>query len=269
MKTLILHIIIAFFTLESFGQTQLFENYDFNDGGYYILCLKGRIDMTDRAKGLLYCMGNFYLKDTIALNKIKKEWVFTKPGGQYACGYHYNMMLCKNGIVLKQFSINLNCNEIVSDEGYFYFNSEKLEVFLNSKRKSPLIKQKNFESIKQAREYRDSILKEKSLVMVPTPSWTKFEGEFDFTYKCDSIKNNCIEKEDSLISVMKHEISQNYPNEEFELTDRGGSLTKILQTVYCNKSLSDKFDLYYRDKENYFDQWKPFRLSLTTYWIKQ
>jgi len=269
MKTTILHLILSFFIIESFGQTQLFESYNFNNGGYYILGLQARIDQTDRAKGPLYRMGNFYLKDTIVLNKIKKEWVFTKPGKRYACGYNYNMFLCKNGIVLKRFSINLNCNEIVFDEGYFYFDSEKLKMFLKSKRKSPLIKQKDFENINEARKYRDSVLRDDSLIMVPTPRWTKFEGEFDFTYKCDKIKNTCYEKEDSLINVMRYEITRNYPDEEFELSDRGGSLSEILQTIYCNKSLSDKFNLYYRDKESYFGQWKPFRLSLTTYWVKR
>ena len=64
---------------------------------------------------------------------------------------------------------------------------------------------------------------------------------------------------------IKKEIMQHYPGEDFKLMDRGGSLTEIYQTINCNKSLSDKFNLYARET-GYLGEWKPFKLSLTTYW---
>ena len=48
--------------------------------------------------------------------------------------------------------------------------------------------------------------------------------------------------------------------------DAGGSLTTLEFEIICNKSLSDKFDLYYRDKEKYLGKWSPFNFTLETYW---
>jgi hypothetical protein len=245
------------------GQTQILKDYDFNEGGYYIL---GTYSESDRS-GLRDSIGEFYTNDTSILNQIKSDWVFSIPGKKYACGYHYNVFVCKNGVVLESFRINLNCDEIVTDEGYFYFHSDKLRKYYGIFKK-PYRKSEDFENINSAREYRDSILKNENLIMTPTPRWTKFEGEFDFTYKCDENKKTCFEKEDSLKVVIENKIRKTYPDEEFELSDRGGSWTTIDQIVYCNKSLSDKFDLFYRD-DGYFGEWRPFRLSLTTYWIRR
>ena len=36
--------------------------------------------------------------------------------------------------------------------------------------------------------------------------------------------------------------------------------------IICNKSLSDKFDLFERDNNEYFGKWSSFSLDLQTYW---
>lgn len=260
---IILNIILFLLFRSSFGQTQVFEDYNFDEGAYYLL---GTFSESDR-NTLRDSLGEFYTDDISLLNQFKKEWVFTVPGKKYACGYHYNIYLCKDGLIQKSFSINLNCNEIASDEGYFYFDTQKLRMFYG-KFKKPKKKRRTFDDVSIARAYRDSILRDDNLIMTPTPTWTRFEGGFDFTYKCDENKKTCFEKEDSLKVVIESEIRMTYPDEEFQLSDRGGSWTEILQTVYCNKSLSDKFALFYRD-DGYFGKWKPFRLYLATYWINK
>ncbi|MBI5540419.1 MAG: hypothetical protein HY951_10205 [Bacteroidia bacterium] len=252
-------------TIISFGQTAFFENYNFNNGGYYII---GTYSESDR-NSLKDSLGEFYTNDISILNQFKKDWVFDIPGKQYACGYHYDISVCKNGEIIESFAINLNCSEIVSRKGYFYFDSNKLRKFYG-KLKTAYSKTIKFISLTEAREYRAKILLDSTLIMTPSPNWSEFEGEFDFTYKCKEGTTTCLEKEDSLKSVILQEISKTYPEEKFELSDRGGSLTEIDQIISCNKSLSDKFNLFYRDVEGYFGKWRPYSLSLETYWtIKQ
>ncbi|MBI1838551.1 MAG: hypothetical protein HYR91_14905 [Flavobacteriia bacterium] len=263
MKNIILQIFFITVTTFTYCQTQVLKEFDFNDGGYSILGVK----WGGLKNSLLDSIGEFYTKDTSILNQIKTDWFFSIPGQMYACGYHYEIFICKNGLVLKSLRVNLECNEIVTDEAYFYFDSDKLRKF-HGKFKIPLKKIETFENLTKARDYRDRILKNENLIMTPSPLWIKYEGEFDFTFKCNEKKKTCYRKEDRLKIMINNEITLNYPNEEFILTDRGGSWTEILQTVYCNKSLSDKFDLYYRDKESYFGKWKPFELSLVSYWCK-
>ena len=259
MRTVILQTTLLLLAIVSFSQTQLFKDYNFNNGGYYIL---GTFSESD-PNGLRDTLGEFYTDDISILNQFKKEWVFKKPSPKYACGYHYSVFVCKDGVTLEELEINLNCNEIVSDKGYFYFDTQKLRMF-KGKLKTPYHISNDFASLTQARDYRTKILSDSSLIMTPTPDWTKYEGTFRFTYKCKEGTKTCMNKEDSLFKAMKVEITKQYPGENFELSNVGGSLTEIFVEVRCNKTLEEKFKLYYRDIQ--YDKWKQYRLYLTTYW---
>lgn len=262
MKTTFLYITFLFLTISTFGQTRLFKDYDFNKGGYSLL---GTFSESDK-NSLRDSIGEFYTNDTLLLNKFKRDWVFDVPGNMYACGYHYIVYLCNQGQIIESFAINLNCQEIATDVGYFYFDPKLLREFYG-KMKKPFRRSYDFDSITEARNFRNEILKDTNLIMTTTPDWVRFEGEFDFSYKCPEKEKLCFEKEDSLKTAIKDEILRTYPGEDFELRDRCGSWTELCQTVNCNKSLSDKFNLYYRDN-GYFGQWRPFELDLMTYWIK-
>ncbi|HWY33361.1 MAG TPA: hypothetical protein VNX68_01865, partial [Nitrosopumilaceae archaeon] len=62
------------------------------------------------------------------------------------------------------------------------------------------------------------------------------------------------------------EMKTKYPNEDFVLSDVGGSRTELFVEVMCNKTLSDKFNLYIRNAE--YDKWEPFRFDLGSFWVK-
>lgn len=241
-----------------FCQTQLLADYNFDKGGYYIL---GVFNESDR-NGLRDSLGEFYTDSIPILNQFKQEWVFDKPGRKYACGYHYTVYVCKDGLPVEHFSINLNCNEIVSDDGYFYFDTQKLRMFMG-KLKKPLVKYEKFDSIPQARARRTEILSEPKLIATFTPDWTKYEGEFNFTYTCPTGSNDCLDNEDTLLQQLTREIQNAYPGEVFELEGAGGSNTELFVNVLCNKSLADKFRLYPLS----WKKWTPYKLYLTSYWV--
>ncbi|MES2727037.1 MAG: hypothetical protein V4643_08045 [Bacteroidota bacterium] len=262
MKTTLLHIIFLLLTVTTFGQTPLLKKYDFEKGGYYIL---GTFAEGDR-NSLRDSIGEFYTDSIPILNQFKKEWTFKKPSPKYACGYHYEVSICKNGLILESFLINLSCNEIVSNNGYFYFDTKKLSVFY-AKLKKPYRKSMDFISLTEARNYRTKILNNSSLIMSPTPNWIKFEGTFQFTYECPKGSTDCnYDNKQKKLKEIELKIKNIFPNENFELEERGGSLTSIIVEVKCNQSLSDKFNIYKRDTNSYFGKWTPYRLSLTTYW---
>lgn len=256
------HIAIIIFLLLTsffFGQTQLLKKYDFDKGGYYLIGVRSESDRN----GLADSLGEFYTDDIKILNAIKKEWTFKKPSPKYACGYHYEVVICKNGLELESFSINLNCNEIVSDNGYFYFETRQLRMFKDSFKKL-FRKQEKFASLTDARNYRKNILKVPNLILTPTPIWTKYEGTFQFTYVCPKGSKDCLDNEAKLLIKLTEEIKLKYPDEEFELEGRGGSISDLFVEVKCNKTLADKFGLYKRDLE--FDKWEPYRYSFYTFW---
>ncbi len=251
-------IVLIFTTSISFGQKQLLKKYDFDKGGYYLLGIHSASDRN----GLADSLGEFYTDDPKILSAIKEEWIFKKPGMNYACGYHYIILICKDGLELERFSINLNCHEIVSDMGSFYFDPQKLRMFKDDF-KWVLTQRKTFTLVSDARNYRDSVLRDTNLIMTPTPTWTKFEGSFYFTY--DILKRNYDfeDEDDKLLAKLTEEIKLKYPEEQFELENAGGSSSELTVLVNCNKSLSDKFSLYRRI---IYDKWKPFDLYFCTYW---
>lgn len=133
--------------------------------------------------------------------------------------------------------------------------------------KKPIRRQEKFTSLTDARNYRKNILKDTNLILTPTPTWTKYEGTFNFTYVCPKGSKDCLGNEEKLLKKLTEEIKLKYPGEEFELEERGGSSSDLLVEVKCNKTLADKFGLYKRDLES--DKWEPYNLWFYTFWTSR
>ena len=244
------------------GQAVFLKDYDFDTGGYYLVGARSESD----PNGLADSLGEFYTDDIATLNRIKKEWVFKKPGKQYACGYHYIVHVCKCGQSVENFAINLNCREIVGDKGYFYFDIKKLRMFKDDFKKVHSQYQR-FNTLELARQKRDSLLKNKKVLLVEAPRWTRYEGTFRFTYVCDPKTKWCLSAGDKILPKLSLEIKQKFPGEMFELSDVGGSASDLFVEVTCNKTLADKFNLYKRDTSaTSLDKWTPFDYVLGWYW---
>lgn len=259
MKKNILNIILQLLTLVSFGQTQLLKAYDFNKGGYYLLGIRTEISYGNK---LVDSLGNFYTNEIKTLNEFKKEWDFKKPSPLYACGYDYVIHICKDGESLEHFAINFECNLISTDKGYFYFDLKKLTMFKNKFKKA--FKSNNeFSTILEAREFRTKILKDTNLIMSPKPEWYEYEGKFNFNYKykSDELKD-FHSKEKIYLTQLTEEIGKVYPNEKFDLKSVGGSNTELYVEARCNKTLSDKFNLYPKS----WNKWEAYNIDLKTYW---
>lgn len=245
----------------SIGQTQLLKAYDFDKGGYTLLGIRSQSDRNELAETL----GEFYTDDIAVLNEFKKEWVFKKPSPQYACGYHYIVYICKDGNAIENFAINLNCNEIATDNGYFFFDTKKLSVFAQKVRKPEVRFFNQFTSVEQARSERRRILEDKNLIMTGTPDWTNYEGEFNFTYACPKELGDCVLNEEKALARLREEIRSAYPGEVFEVYSRGGSDDILFVDVKCNKTLADKFRLYGLEQVG----WGAYDLRLGSYWKAQ
>jgi hypothetical protein len=255
-------LIIAFLSINTlvYAQKQLLKNFDFDKGGYSLL----GISREGGPNKLAHSLGEFYTDDIQLLNAIKKEWIFKKPSPMYSCGYNYQIVICKNGLTLKQFFINLGCHTLATDDGYFYFKEEQLGMF-KDKFKKPDRKRETFSTFNEARVFREKALKKSRLIYVETPEWMDYEGTFSFTYTYPKSIKNHLDNDKKILETLKNELQKTYPEERFELHDGGGSKEEMDVAVKCNKSLSDKFQLYKRNI--YSGTWRPYSLSLETYWL--
>jgi len=234
------------------AQEKLLGKYQFEKGGYAIVGLLSESDPNDLQKQV----GEFYTDDIGLLNDFKKAWVFTKESPMYACGYHYLVYITHNGVIVESFHVNLNCNVIATDKGYFFFDSEKLSQF-KDRLKTPIEKNHSFQSIDEGRKFITTIKKEKKLLLTFEPIWTKYEGNFLFEYK-NPDKND---SPDIVEKRIKNEIKKRYSHESFSLTRQSWSTGgQYMFEIKCNKSLFDSF-MPYKKKE-----WNFYKANLTTYW---
>lgn len=241
------------------AQLQVFKNYDFNQDGYSLLGIYHEND----PNGLADSLRNFCTLDHYVLNSIRNDWVFDPTATDNPGAYHYSVYLCRNSKIIQKLSINLNSNLMVCSSGTFIFNSEKLRKFAGMM-ENPVQRTIEFDSLSRARKYIAEIHSKPGLIMAPEPLWLKFEGSFTITFTCPQGITDCYKTDSIYLQKISSEINKTYTSENFELSSTGGTKSEIFITINCNQSLSDKFSLYPRAHEF----WKPFNLSLETYWVK-
>ena len=257
---ILLLIICTFSAASVFDQSKLLENYRFEDGGYELIGIFAHMSDHPLQKKL----GEFYTDDVAVLNALKKAWVFKRPQHQYACGYHYYIIILRHGEEVNGFAINLECHELATDAGSLYFDFDKLEAF--SSRLKPLYsKRSEFNSATAAREYWQEIHTDKNFVYADAPRWLLFDGEFRFRVPCSNKVKGCYQQGEKLLPELKAKISAVYPNEKFELRPGGGSRDEVYTIISCSKMLEEKFDLYDRWGRTAFGSWEAYPLTLISY----
>ncbi len=264
MRQTLFTFLLLLFTMPCLGQAAPFEKYHFEDGGYTFLGIFSHHDNHPLQKK----MGEFYTDDLPVLNAIKKAWKFKKPQYQHACGYHYQIILQKNGESIDSWPINLECNEMVTEQGSVYFDLKKLQMFA-PKFKHLRAERREFVTASEARRFLAEAKRAEAFIYAWPPRWLIYEGEFQFGMKCPAdLGKDCYmtAMADKLESRLREELSSKYPGESFELKASGGSSNgDVFVRIKCTKSLEEKFDIYDRWGKTAFGKWEPYHLTLTFY----
>lgn len=246
--------------LNVLGQTSLFGKYRFEDGGYTLVGTGSGSDKNALAESL----GEFYTDDIAVLNAIKKAWVFRRRQYQYACGYHYIVILVKNGVELERHGINLNCRELTTDDGSLYFNPQLIARFQGRLQKLR-VSQDKFETLAEARGFWEKIHTDSGFVYAYPPKWLKYEGAFRFTYKCPDPGCGDFGDQSKFTEPVRAMIAGKFPGEDFELTENGGTSNKeIFFEIQSSQAFFKKFDLF--PISSFDGQWQPFLPFLRSYW---
>lgn len=256
-----------------FGQYQPLDSLDLESGDYCVLAIFSESDPS----ALRDSLGEFYINDIDVLKEINNIWKFEQKAPFYACGYHYDVLICKNGEAIDDFSINLNCNTLCAEGGCYDFDNDKLRFLLG--KTQTFHKESKRTTIEKGRNYLNSIRNDSNLIFAPHPIWMEYEGDFEFTYHYpegvekyypdfeEEIDSALLKfSEDSILSGLKKQIQDKYPQEVFDLRDVGGSSSYMSVRVTSNKSLEEKFDLFERTK---YQEWEYFKPRFRTYWTKK
>lgn len=244
-----------------------FEKYRFEDGGYTLVgVFEHHSDHPVQKK-----VGEFYTDDIPVLNSIKKAWNFPKPQKMYACGYHYYIVLMRNGSKVDDVSINLECDQLVTDEGSHVFKAELLTSI--APRLKPLFARNDtFATVGAARKYWMDSKKDPNFVYAYPPRWLDYEGRFRFRTQCPKTDRDCYMsgRDSELVASVRQQISAAYPGEKFDLRANGGMSTgEAWLEITCNKLLEAKFVLFDRWDKTGFGKWEPLELELYSYWKRK
>jgi hypothetical protein len=248
MKWIILLAFIIFWPLiasaaeepYSSGNVYLLEKYDFNKGNFSI----AGIVWHDQRHNLQKSLGNIYTDDVEVLNILKTNWITENPSPFYACGYHFGIFVIEGHTERESFFINVekDCNTVVTKNGQFYFDPNKLVMF-KDKYKKLVTKRKHFNSCQEGRNYMKALQTKDKLLFYLQPEWFNYDGEFRFSIKCDEtdfdspLAQKCIERAQS-------RIAERFPGKSFNLEQFGSSNKEILITMKCQRDLYNEFDLY-------------------------
>lgn len=196
----------------------------------------------------------FYVDDIDELKKISKSWTFTKKSPYYLCGYDYTVYLTQKGVTLNSYSITLDCEEIVTKHGAFFFDKNKMKDI--TKRKLPIRKIFTKDTLIKARESYQNLLSDEKLIYCSSPDWLKYEGTFLIYQKESDFK---LDKEEK---ILLRKIDKVITNEQYELIRKSySSVDGVTYIIKCNYSFYEKFNI--TDKS----EWSPYTdLSLISYW---
>jgi hypothetical protein len=269
MKQAFSYLVVAllFFSAQTLSaQYRPFEKYNFDEGGYILVGVFEHHSDHPVQKSV----GEFYTDDVALLNAIKEAWNFPREQRMYACGYHYHLLLMRQGTKLNELSINLECNEVVTDTGSRVFDSSLLTRF-SSRLQKLVSRSDEFPSIEKAREYWKQIKQDEDLVYAYEPEWLEYEGSFRLKVQCPAEDRDCYKfgRDDTILAAVREKITTSYPGEKFEVSTTGGtSAGEAFIEIKCNKTLESKFDIYDRWNKEAFGKWQPFHLYLRSYWKK-
>lgn len=247
-----LFVLLAVLSDCAYAQTRIFGKYPFEKGGYAIIGLSADA----KPNFLQEALGEFYTDDIGVLNDFKKSWVFTRRSPANTCGNHYSIQLTRNGTIVEDWLLNLECKVITTDRGSFFFDPVKLER-LTARLKKPVMKKDNFQSKNEGKRFIDSVKRLPGLLLVFEPFWTRFEGTFTFAYTPGANENAATAEKNLDIRIKKK-----YPKQKFILFRMPGLRNGVYEfQVICDRELFDVFTLYPKN-----DRWKEYTRELTSAW---
>jgi hypothetical protein len=235
----------------------LLSEHRFAAGGYSILVVPEtnfRFNKSDSESVPVYF-------DQVAdLERISQQIVAYAPAVVYPfrCFDSHQIFVCKNGVMHETLVVSDNCHAITASEGEFHYDGFfPFQDYRLARRQVD-----TFADPATARKERQERMQLSGLLLMATPQWLDYDGEFGYYLDDDHATR------EEVHAQALAEFKERFPGEPFELSVEayGHSPThpwNFRVLVKCRQSLFDRFgDLHEVD----WGGWKPYALTLESYW---
>jgi hypothetical protein len=233
---------------------KLFKPYKFDSSDAII-----GIGFSDSAS-TRYSKFNFIIDNPNDLSELKKSWVLKKSALPVSGQGVFIVYYISNKVVKKRWNIFPESESIVTDEGFYSFDTSMLST-LHSKK--PLVYNIRKDTIKGKDDFlrfNDSVKANAAFLFLIEPGML-YEGSFDVTVKAGSefSPQDVGEKIIKICDKIKPKSAFNvYLKEE----DNASDANHKTFLVKCNKSLFEQFSYAGMEKGD----WTPATFVIQSYW---
>lgn len=187
----------AFLFILSYGQTEIFRDYDFGEGKFSLVFLNVELLKEDEiavgdsneikapTKPIISIdrRKHYILENKQDLNDIKDSWKGTRVDYMYMCWYDYFIYLLKDGEVISEMRANFECKELLVDGVPYEFDSTLITSVIPKGERLYKI-ELEFDSIKEGRRFYNQTVTNPELLMrnYHRPAWVDYDGQFRVEY---------------------------------------------------------------------------------------
>lgn len=155
-RQLIIFFTLLFFLVSCKKDVEIFDNYNFDSGEYKLYACLDEGTPTE----FVSKTDDFIITDTKTLKEIKNIWKLHLTNDRWACGTNYSLYLMKEDTCVDLLQINMECEFLMCNKGYFFFPKNLLTIHENSLVKFSRDSAKVFrENIKIKQLFRKGIFK--------------------------------------------------------------------------------------------------------------
>lgn len=241
MKNKILILIFFLLSIKVFAQSQVLPDLDLKNKSYEFYIFNELFTIDENGNSLESKKN--VISDQSVISKLVNIWKGTETDQMFKCDYNYRIYIVLDNKIIEKVNFNSECNQVVSSKGVFtVVNNPFKELVTENVFSEFTFKTKDLNS---ARNFINKASENKKIKIpnINNYEWLKYEGYFFI--QINKLKN---EKKLKAMEFYEKEMHKIYSEYDFKVRFWGFGDT-YEAWIYCDKDLSEKFNLYGRKGE--------------------
>ena len=241
MKNKTLILIFFLLTVKIFSQNQVLPELDLKNKEYEFYIFNELFKIDENGNSLE--PKKTLITDKSVISNLINTWKGEKTNQMYKCGYDYRIYIVLDNKIIEQVNFNSECNQVVSSKGAFNVTNNPFKDLSTEN----IFSEYRFKTkdLNSARNFINKVSENKNMQIpyINSYEWIKYSGYF-------FIQINKSKKQRKLKSTEFYEKEMHEVYKEYDFKVRfWGCCDTYEAWIYCDRNLSEKFNLYGRKGE--------------------